>query len=191
VLSDDAVIAYVTAARAAGDPAAAVRGIQLLVYGHWQWVRVRLARKLPLPTVEDQTGDLMVRALKSSFDGGSVGEFRSWLQTIVDRHIADFHRSRKPDTVSLPGQGADHEEHGPDDLAGPSEEGLVETRLVIEQVLSELSAEHRRAVELCVLDGVSASEASVQIEGMTDANAYQVVHRFRLRLREALDAGGG
>lgn len=190
-LADDEVIAYVADARTAGEPVAALRGIQLLVFGHWQWVRVRLARKLPLHAVEDATGDLMVRALKSTFDGQSVGEFRSWLQTIVDRHIADFHRSRKPDTVPLPGQGDETEEHAPDDLAGPSEEGLVETRLVIEQVLGELSEDHRRVIELCVLDGVSAAEACVEVDGMSAANAYQVVHRFRARFREALDEGAG
>lgn len=127
-LSDDEVIAYVNAARVAGAHADAVRGIQVLVFGHWHWVRVRLARKLPLHAVEDATGELMVRAIKSRFDGGSVGEFRGWLARIVERHIADFHRSRKPDTVALPGQDDELDDGGPDDLSGISEEGLVERR---------------------------------------------------------------
>lgn len=61
--------------------------------------------------------------------------------------------------------------------------------MVINQVLNDLSAEHRRVVELCVFDGASAGDVRAAIDGMTEANAYQIVRRFRVRLREALGEG--
>jgi DNA-directed RNA polymerase specialized sigma24 family protein len=51
-------------------------------------------------------------AIASAFDGKSVGEFRSWLHTILNRRIADYleARKRKPHTTQLPSEHEREEE---------------------------------------------------------------------------------
>ena len=78
-------------ARTNGHPSAA-RALAILVYGHWRNVERRIQMKLPSAYVEDLTGDVVADAIASAFEGNSVGEFRSWLNTITQRAIADFYR---------------------------------------------------------------------------------------------------
>ena len=189
-LTDEELIAYLRRAHAGGALDAARLALQILVFGYWNHVLYRLERKLPAPAVEDVTSDVIVRAIQSAFAGQSVGEFRSWLNTITDRAAADFYRtrSRRPEQTPLERD----EEEGPS--AGPAvsgDAGYVEVQMVLEQALGELRPDHRRVVEIVVFEDRTASEAADEVEGMTTANAYQVVSRFRARLRELLEGDTG
>ena len=95
-------------------------------------------------------------------------------RTITQRRIADFHRRRAATTVPI------------DDLTviAPADDE-VELNDLIERLLARLNAEHRRVVELVVLQGRGAAE----IDGVSVANVHQITSRFRRALREELDTG--
>ena len=65
--------------------------------------------------------------------------------------------------------------------------GAVELRLILEEVMAELSPDHRRVIELHVLDGLPAAETCEHIDGMSPDNVAQIASRFRRRLREVLE----
>jgi len=135
--------------------------------------------------VEDVTGDVIVRAIQSAFSGHSVGEFRSWLNTITDRATADFYRARarRPEETPLESEGEEGHAHEP---AAPDGRGYVEVQMVIEDLLGELRPDHRRVVELVVFEDQPAGAVASDVEGMSSANVYQVASRFRASLRERL-----
>lgn len=102
-LTDEELIAYIAAMRSRGNAEAAATGLGVLVFGHWENVRRRVALRVPSVEVEDLTGEIIPSAVRSAFDGTSEGEFIVWLGTIVKRRIADFYRlrERRLDTDSL------------------------------------------------------------------------------------------
>jgi RNA polymerase sigma factor (sigma-70 family) len=179
-LDDDALIAYMREARANGHPSAG-NALAILVYGHWPNVERRVRMKVPREHVEDLTGDIVVDAIASAFEGTSIGEFRSWLNTITQRAIADFHR-RGPGRFKRADQAPE--------LAADPETGEVELRDAIERVMARLRPAHQRVVDLVVFEGRPAAEAARADPGMTVDNVHQIVSRFRKALRGELEAGG-
>jgi RNA polymerase sigma factor (sigma-70 family) len=187
-LDDEAVIAYVRDARAAGDRASAQQAIAILVHGYWRNIERRVRMKVAREHVEDVTADIIASALQSSFEGTSTGEFRAWLGTITKRRIADFHRrsKRTPTTVPLV---SDPDAAGASEPAAASEEGYVEAQDVVDRMLADLSDAHRQVVDLVIFDKRTAREATQEVPGMTEDNVHQIVSRFRRALRRALEDG--
>jgi RNA polymerase sigma factor (sigma-70 family) len=179
-LDDDPLIAYIRAARSEGHASAAL-ALAILVHRHWRNVERRVRMKIPPSDVEDVTGDVIVDAIASAFDGKSAGEFRAWLNTITRRAIADFFR-RGPGRFKPAGEDA------PEPVA-PSEAGLVEARDAIERVMATLRPDHRRVVDLVVFEDRPAADTAREM-GMTEANVYQIKSRFLQALRGELEAGG-
>ncbi len=190
-LDDERLIAYVRDARDAGRPDLARRGLAILVYGYERNVMLRLRMKVPAEAVEDLAHDVLVRAIGSAFDGSSIGEFRSWLGVISDRTVADFYRrrARKPREEPLPGAHTDNGRGGPEPSI-ESDSGAVETHLVIDDVLATFNDTHQRVIKLHVFDGLTATEVSSRLDGMSENNVAQIATRFRLRLRAQLEAEG-
>ncbi len=192
-LADEQLIAYIRDGRDAGELGASRRGLMFLVYGYERDVKRRLSLKVPGHVVDDLAHDALVRAIAAAFDGTSVGEFRSWLHTIVDRTAVDFFRraERRPKEAILPS------EHGGEDgvwgaePATDSEAGAVELRIIVEEVLETLSEKHRLVIELHVFGGVTAGEVCDRIEGMSEDNVAQIATRFRAKLRARLDPDTG
>lgn len=180
-LDDDALIAYMLEARCAGDPSAGL-ALAILASGYWDNVERRVRMKVPPADVEDLTGDVIVDALASAFDGQSLGEFRAWLNTITRRAIADYYR-RGPGRIKYGDEPAA-------EPVAPSETGAVELRDALERALAALRPDHRRVVELVLFEGMPAADAAREVEGMTAANVYKIVSRFRESLRGELEAGG-
>lgn len=180
------------AARDAGDREQAVLALRVLVFGHWDRVVRRVALRVPASDVEAVASDVVFSAVRSAFDGSSVGEFVQWLGTITARRIADFHRGRAdaPRMVTLAGAGAGAEDSPPAqrgiDVADPAQDGLVESSDAVERVLDSLSAVHARAVERHVLAGVPARSVADEL-GLGEDNVAQIASRFRRRLRAALE----
>jgi RNA polymerase sigma factor (sigma-70 family) len=185
-LGDDALIAYMREARAAGHPSAAA-ALAILVYGHWLNVERRVRMKVPAMHVEDLTGDIVADAIASAFDGTSIGEFVSWLSTITKRAIADFYR-RGRGGEPLVALATDPDPPG--EPAVPSDAGAVEVRDAIERVMASLREDHRRVVDIVIFEDRSAADACRAIPGMSEANVHQIVSRFRRALRDELDGGG-
>jgi len=180
-LDDEALIAYMREARTSGDPSAAL-ALAILVFGHWPNVERRVRMKVPGVHVEDLTGDIVADAIASAFEGKSVGEFVSWLNTITQRSIADFYRRG-------PGRMKQLDEP-PSEPAESSEAGVVAVRDSIERVMATLRPDHQRMVDLVVFEDRSAADAAQAVDGMSEANVHQIVSRFRAALRGELQAGG-
>ena len=149
-----------------------------------------LSQDLNSPTDSPAKLEPIALAITSSFAGESIGEFKAWLNTIMRRKIVDFYRERGRTIEAEPLEG-EHDDRPSLQPLSPDDAGYVETQLVIESVLGELRDDHRRVVEIIVLQGRSAEEACSEVEAMTPDNAYQIVRRFRKRLRAALEGDNG
>lgn len=192
-LADEQLIAYVRDARTAGDLALGRRGLAILIYGYERDAKRRLSLRLPAHAVDDAAHDALVRAISAAFDGTSVGEFRSWLHTIVDRTAVDFYRraARRPKESILPSEHV-----GEDDVWGAepsidSEAGAVELRIMVEEVLATFNEKHRLVIEQHVFGGLTAAEVCDRIKRMTVDNVAQIASRFRTKLRARLDPDSG
>ena len=189
-LSDDDLIAYLRAARAAGRHDAMKPAIGALAFGYWDTLVNRARLKLPESEVEQVAGEALESAIASAFDGRSVGEFRSWLHTILSRRIADYwqKRERTVQTRPLPAPG-DEEFAGFEPAVGFEGEAF-HARESVREALDELSEEHRSVVLLYVLGPHEASEAAALAGGgMSEANVHQIASRFQKRVRELLEDG--
>ena len=124
--------------------------------------------------------------------GNSVGEFRSWLHTILSRRIADYWQKRER---TIPTQKLASEHQGSDEVWGeePSvgfEGDALHAQECVRQALGELPEAHLEVVQLYVLGPHSATEtATVAGDEMTEANVHQISSRFQKRVRELLDEG--
>jgi RNA polymerase sigma factor (sigma-70 family) len=189
-LDDDGLIAYVREARDAGAQEAMRQALAVLVHGYWDLLVARACLKLPVSDAEDVAAETIASAIASAFDGRSVGEFRSWLQTILSRRIADYHeaRKRRPQTETLADE-ADDDTWG-HEPAVPFEGDALFARECLEQAYGELEqASHRQVIDLYVLGPCSAADAAARVDGMTEANVHQVASRFQRRVRHLLDEG--
>lgn len=195
-LTDDELIDHIRKATAAGRPDAAHAALAILCWRRFDDIVRRVSMKVPRNLAEDVAMEAMLSAIRSAFDGVSIGEFVNWLNRIVSRRIADFHRDkeREPDTSLLP-----TEHQGEDDVWGeePSEAdrtGEVEVQSVIDECLAELSDTHRDVVERNVFDDLGAADTADQVNQafpdldppMSEQNVHQIVSRFRRCLRKKL-----
>lgn len=192
-LSDEELIAYIRAARDEGQLAHGRRGLAILVFGYERDVKRRLSIKVPKHVVDDLAHDALVKAIAAAFDGSSVGEFRSWLHTIVDRTAVDFFRraQRRPRETLLPSEHAGEEDVWGAEPMVDGEAGAVELRIIVDEVLGTFNERHRAVVELHVFGGLPAAEVCGRIDGMSEDNVAQIASRFRAKLRARLDPGGG
>ena len=190
-LADEQLIAYVRDARDADQLAHGRRGLAILVFGYERDVKRRLSIKVPAHVVDDLAHDALVRAIAAAFDGSSIGEFRSWLHTIVDRTAVDFFRraERRPRETILPSEHAGEEDVWGAEPSIESEAAAVELRIIVEEVLETLSAKHRLVIELHVFGALTASEVCDRIDEMSEDNVAQIASRFRAKLRARLDPG--
>lgn len=188
-LSDDELIAYGREARAAGELAAARRALSFLVYGFAPDVMRRVTLRVPAHVVEDVSHDVLVRAIASAFDGHSIGQFRSWLNTIIDRAAADHFRraARRPKESLLPSEHRDEQDVWGSERAVEDEAAAVELQIVVDDVLASFNPTHRQVIDLHVFEGYSARDVCDRIEGMSQDNVAQIASRFRTRLRARLE----
>ena len=135
----------------------------------------------------------LCRAIAAAFDGSSVGEFRSWLHTIVDRTAVDFFRraERRPKETILPSEHAGEEDVWGAEPSIEGEAGAVELRIIVEEVLETFNEKHGLVIELHVFGGLTAGEVCDRIDGMSEDNVAQIASRFRAKLRARLEPGGG
>lgn len=189
-LSDEELIDYIRAARAAGRGDAVTLALRVLVFGYLEIIERRVALKVPPQDVSEVAAQAMESALKSAFDEESVGQFRSWLNTITSRRIADYHRDREDDPylVQLPNEHeGDDEVWG--EIAGREYEGVrLDAERAIQTAYGELKAEHQAIIDAYVFADRPAAEVAEEL-GTSEANVHQVASRFRKRLRELLDDG--
>jgi DNA-directed RNA polymerase specialized sigma24 family protein len=192
-LADDALIDYLRAAREAGRHDAMKAAVAVLVFGYHDALTNRARLKLPEPDVADVVSETFASAIASAFDGSSVGEFRSWLHTILSRRIADYHdaRTRTPKTAPLPGEHHSEEAVWGEEPSDPFEGDALHARGCLEIAYRELERDsHRAVIDLYVLGPNSAADTAALIgDGMTEANVHQIASRFQRRFKELLEEG--
>jgi RNA polymerase sigma factor (sigma-70 family) len=191
-LDDDQLVEYLRGARAAGRHDAMKPAVAVLVYGYWDNLLNRARLKLRTEAdAEEVAAEAMASAIASAFDGRSVGEFRSWLHTILSRRIADWWEAReqKLDKTLLPSEHQEDEEvWGREPSVGFEGDALF-ARECIRGALGEIEDErHRRVIELYVLGPHPAAETAKLVgDGMTEANVHQIASRFQRRVKELLE----
>jgi DNA-directed RNA polymerase specialized sigma24 family protein len=193
-LDDDALIDYLRAARDAGRHGAMKLAVAVLVFGYHDTLMNRARLKLPEADVADVVSETLASAIASAFDGSSVGEFKSWLHTILSRRIADYHdaRTRTPKTAALPGEHLGDEGVWGEEPSDPFEGDALHARGCLQQAYCELERDsHRAVIDLYVLGPNGAADTAALIgKGMTEANVHQIASRFQRRFKELLDEDG-
>jgi RNA polymerase sigma factor (sigma-70 family) len=190
-LGDEQLVDYLRAAREAGRHDAMKPAVAVLVYGYWGTLVNRARLKLRTEAdSEEVAAEAMASAIASAFDGRSVGEFRSWLHTILSRRIADWWEGREQKLAKAP---LPSEHLGDEDVWGrePSVEfegDALFAQQCIRQAYDELESDrHRRVIDAYVFGPHPAAEAATLVgSGMTEANVHQIASRFQRRVRELL-----
>jgi len=193
-LSDEQLVDYLRRAREAGRHDAMKPAVAVLVYGYWDNLVNRARLKLRSDAdAEDVAAEAVASAIVSAFDGKSVGEFRSWLHTILSRRIADWWEAKeqKLDKTRLPSEHQGDEEVWGREPSVDFEGEALFARQCVRRALEELEdPRHRRVIDLYVLGRNSAAEAAGLVgDGMTEANVHQISSRFQRRVRELLEGG--
>ena len=131
------------------------------------------------------------------FEGAAAGQFHKWVQTILDRRVVDWFRSRSndPQVVSYDGsRNQDGEEVGMYEVVGDGEvdvEMTVELRILWEEALAAESERDAMVVELKA-EGLPSADVAAIIEeegldggeGMSTDNVDTIYSRFRKKNRE-------
>ena len=199
-LSDDELIALAVPAREAGDHGRVREVLGVLIYRRLPNVKRRVAIRVPAADVEDVAMDAVLSALRAAFDGSSVGEFVNFLNTIVARRIADYHRRNEVKTTRLPEEAEGEDNAWADKLgAGDPDDWVADTidsSVVIRKALDELSEVHHRVVELFAFNQLNANETAEGVnmeyeseleKPMSETNVHKIASRFRKRVRELLE----
>lgn len=201
-LPPDDLIAYIRKATDAGRGDDAKSALSILCWRFHADVERRIALRVPREEVEDAAMTVMLAAIKSAFEGTSIGEFRSWLNRIIDRRgIADYHRARedKPKPGPLPAEHLGEEEIWGDEPSEQDETGRVLLQSLVDETLAELQSDsHRLVIEITVYEGLGAAKAAARVNAelpdletkMSEANVHQIMKRFRESLRGKLRRHG-
>lgn len=191
--SDEELLAFIVAARAAGRLERARVALSILVYGHWDNLVRRAQLKLPSrQDAEDVAGEALASAVTAAFAGESIGEFVNWMHTILSRRIADFFRRRGsvvPGPLLSEHEG-DREMFGEVPSVEPEGPGLLAVHEAIAAAFARLSPVHQEVVDLYVFAGYSAQDTAARMEGMSEDNVHQIASRFRRDVRRLLEGEG-
>ena len=203
-LGDEAILDYIVAAREAEDLPGAKRACGLLAFRHQRIVKARVQAKTPPSHVEDVVMEVMESASRSTFSGKFIGEFRSWLKTITQRRIADFHeqQGRSLDEAILPSEHEDEDNVW--DSVGV-EEITFQTfamRELADQICAQRKNQIHRAVihlygsEVLGFQDLDATTTAAEVrrlydETVSEPNIHQIWRRFAVDYRAAWEAAEG
>jgi DNA-directed RNA polymerase specialized sigma24 family protein len=199
-LDDEGLLEAIAKARDAGDLDGARRVAGMLAWRYSDRVRAKVRLRTPRRDVEDVAMNVMESAVRSAFDGKYLGEFGAWINTIVKRRIADYHRKGEqlPDLEPLPDEHQGDEDVWVRAPAAEDELALLGYREIAEQIrCSRPNEVHRTVIALYGLGelgyqdlSAAATRAEVQRlhpgETVSEANIHQIWKRFKEDLAEAL-----
>ncbi len=94
-LSDQQLVDYVHAARAAGEAECEKDAVGVLVNGFWPQIKAWVRMRTPEADVEDVAAEVVASLMRSTFDGKVVGEFGAFAKRIAQRRVADYFRERE------------------------------------------------------------------------------------------------
>lgn len=195
-LSNEGLVDYVIAAREAGERGAERDGVGHLAFGFEDTIRswVRMGMGSAPQDVDDVVMEVLVSAVRSSFEGKVIGEFASFLKTIAARRVADYFRDRGRQLAITP-LGSEHE--GDDDTWGDEpfwedDPTAIEVREIVESVLETRNEEHRQVIrlygsEVFGFQDLPAGDVAAQMDGISEANVHKIWSRFKQDVRAKLD----
>lgn len=136
---------------------------------------------------QDVVQEAYLRAWRhwSGFRGGDA---RGWLLTIVRNCCYTWRRTARPSRASI--EYVD-ERHGDRDDDASAADALVITeadRLTLDRALAQLPPEHREAIVLREIEGMSYKEMA-QVTGSPIGTVMSRLARARRKLQDALGAG--
>jgi DNA-directed RNA polymerase specialized sigma24 family protein len=195
-LGNEALVAYIAAAREAGERAAEKDAVGILAFGFEPtirgWVRLRMGSASP-QDIDDVVMEVLQSALRSSFEGKVVGEFGSFLKTITARRVVDYFRERGRQLAMSP-LGSEHE--GDDGVWGDepfSEDDTtsMEVLELVDRLLAERNEGHRQVIrlygpEVAGCQDLPAEEVAARVDGISVANVHKIWSRFKRDLEAEL-----
>lgn len=209
-LDDDRLMAYIVEARNEGAGAEYESALGVLVF-RWEEIFRRRAtgriaqycRESGYLSVGSEAEEIVLETFKDvfrgvdRFEGEAAGQFHKWVQTILDRRVADWFRSRssEPHLGSYDGStNAAGEVVGMYEVVGDGEidiEMTVELRILWDEAL-EAESERDATVVVLKARGHSSAEVAAIIEeegldegeGMSTDNVDTIYSRFRKKNRE-------
>lgn len=196
-LSDEDLVAYVVAAREAGQPEAGKRANDMLAFRIQPLIEARVAAKVGPDAREDVVMEVLTSFLQSAFDGKVILSVRAFAATICKRRIADHYRriERNPDQVPLPGGDADDENVWGEEPGTEDDTSAIGYMGIVARLLADRNELHQRVIKLYgpeAMNGMNFTGAEVvaalakQGEEMTVANVQQIWHRFKSELEAEL-----
>lgn len=199
-LSDEDLVAYVVAAREAGQPEAGKRANDVLAFRIQPLIEARVAAKVGREAREDVVMEVLTSFLQSAFDGKVILSVRAFAATICKRRIADHYRriERNPDQVPLPGGDADDENVWGEEPGTEDDTSAIGYMGIVARLLADRNELHQRVIKLYgpeAMNGMNFTGAEVvaalakQGEEMTVANVQQIWHRFKDDLKAELQTG--
>lgn len=187
-LQDADLVAYIARARRGGHNRAAGRALAILTWGYEPYIVVRVSRKVPEHAVETVVQKVLDSVEKDAlegripFTGSVVPEFRGWLDRIVRRRIADYHRDpRSRMTRMRLAEDVEEDAQGVQ-LVARDDAAAVPDQLLVREALNALSPRHREVARMSELDGHSAAEIASAIPGISPSNVYKIGERFRTQV---------
>jgi RNA polymerase sigma factor (sigma-70 family) len=186
---DAALVEAIRHAYAMGDAGTVQSAFAHVQYRHQDRIRGRVAMKLPSDRVDETVQDVFLDLFEAIVHRREIVNLTAWLNKVAANQVADYHRGRH--ARSLKGAVSLDDEIGAQ-LAPAADggQGLAEVEAVIASVLGTLDPTHHEAVLLAVFHDRPAREVA-DATGETEANVYQIVRRFRIALRAALDGENG
>ena len=209
-LDDDQLMAYVVEARTEGATEEYGSALAVLVF-RWEGIFRRRAtgrigqycRESGYLSAESEAEEIVLETFKDvfrgidRFEGAVAGQFHKWVQTILDRRVADWFRSKSnnPKIESYDGsRNQDGEVVGMYEVVGDGEvdvEMTVELRILWDEALEAESERDATVVELKAKGLPSADVAAIIEEegldggeGMSTDNVDTIYSRFRKKNRE-------
>lgn len=149
-----------------------------IVRHHYAFVYRFCARRLGPELAQDAAQETFLTAQKSirRFDGSS--SLSTWLLGIAHNHCRNLARKNRHE-FSWPG------EHEMETLSAESSEKVIVDRHALREALAKLSPEHREAVLLHELEGLSYEEAAL-VAGVPAGTIKSRLHYAFVQLRRAL-----
>lgn len=219
-LGDEELIAYVNAARDAGDEEAAIAALQIFAYGLEPIVRAFVVQRVGdlgpevVDELVEQTLSDAIRAAES-FEKRTAGQFRAWVRTIASRRIADDHRRHYVKDPAAGGDGAadeqerkehrvreqalewvdgDGEVHLHEIEAGDPADAIVDG-LEFSRLANELNPQHRLVVVLDRFEDIPHREIAERVNrhfGLEDDDCMSEsnVAKICSRFNAKLDGSG-
>jgi len=138
-------------------------GFTVLYERYFPLVYNRVKYVIPEEDVEDVTQEIFIAVVRSIGSFRFEARFSTWLRTLVNRHVADYYRSRRPVAISLSEPNEDGEEENTYPM--PSvEDGhdRVDDQIILRQALHKLPDHYREVILLRFGEGLPFEEIARQ-----------------------------